>query len=116
MFVSFRKSLSIDTPQTSPFTTPERQKFSSETPKLRGILEIWNLGKKQFLHKQSIYLPNGWLRVKFEQKYHRTPRFGQLEVHFVLIQRNIRGVLWKYTYKRWVSHMNQSFKHIINHR
>ena len=35
VFVSFRKYHGTNTPRTSPFTTPERQKSSSETPKWR---------------------------------------------------------------------------------
>ena len=37
MFVSFRKCLGTDTPQTSLFTTPESPKSWSETAKLRYV-------------------------------------------------------------------------------
>ena len=37
VFVSFRKCLGTNTPQTSPFTTPDCQKSSSETPKRRYV-------------------------------------------------------------------------------
>ena len=46
---------------------------------------------------------------------HHIPLFGQFEVRF-FIHRNIRGILRRYTYRRWVSHMNHSLKHIITHR
>ena len=37
MFISFRKYLGIDTPRTSPFTTPERPTSSSETATRRYV-------------------------------------------------------------------------------
>ena len=37
VFISFRKCLGTDTPWTSQFTTPERQKSRSETPERRNV-------------------------------------------------------------------------------
>ena len=80
-----------------------------------GIMENWSIFKINFFHdiiSSTCCLVTCEILTK---KNHHVPLFGQFGVVF-FIHRNIRGILRRYTYRRWVSNMNHSLKHIITHR
>ena len=58
MFVSFKKCFGTDTLQTSPFTTTDRQKSSSETSKWRYVRLSKKKEERCFNYDLQVFIYN----------------------------------------------------------